>query len=398
MIRLFTLHEMKRAVLILFLVALFANTSKASGKPVVSLLTCGSGNELYSTFGHSALRLYYPNEGKDLVFNFGLFNFNTPAFYWKFMRGKLEYMLGIQYMDDFIAQYKWEERWVKEQVLDLDSMQTARLVDRLEFLYLPANRYYLYSFLYKNCTSELRDIIFPLVEGAESSFKNSMAGVTDRELINGYISGWPKFGINLILGSGLDKEISVYQSMFLPDNLYSGISVLQNGGKSLVSRDHYLYKAGNSNIEKRNLLDYAISPLFVFVVLLLLVLVGLFKKRFGLIFSNIYLVLVSILGIVLSFIILVTEHKELYMNFNLLWCNPFFLAVVYASVKGLKKTERLLSAISLVFLALLQLVWAFDGQYAEPGFVVIVITLAVVFLSRVFTPFRVQKQMSYGSR
>ncbi|MDD3843928.1 MAG: DUF4105 domain-containing protein [Bacteroidales bacterium] len=389
---------MKRAVLILFLVALFANTSKASGKPVVSLLTCGSGNELYSTFGHSALRLYYPNEGKDLVFNFGLFNFNTPAFYWKFMRGKLEYMLGIQYMDDFIAQYKWEERWVKEQVLDLDSMQTARLVDRLEFLYLPANRYYLYSFLYKNCTSELRDIIFPLVEGAESSFKNSMAGVTDRELINGYISGWPKFGINLILGSGLDKEISVYQSMFLPDNLYSGISVLQNGGKSLVSRDHYLYKAGNSNIEKRDLPDYAISPLFVFVVLLLLVLVGLFKKRFGLIFSNIYLVLVSILGIVLSFIILVTEHKELYMNFNLLWCNPFFLAVVYASVMGLKKTERLLSAISLFFLALLQLVWAFEVQYAEPGFVVIVITLAIVFLSRVFTPFRVQKQMSYGSR
>jgi len=398
MMRLFTFHEMKRAVLILFLVALFANTSKAAGKPVVSLLTCGSGNELYSTFGHSALRLYYPNEGKDLVFNFGLFNFNTPAFYWKFMRGKLEYMLGIQYMDDFIAQYKWEERWVKEQVLDLDSMQTARLVDRLEFLYLPANRYYLYSFLYKNCTSELRDIIFPLVEGAESSFKNSMAGVTDRELINGYISGWPKFGINLILGSGLDKEISVYQSMFLPDNLYSGISVLQNGGKSLVSKDHYLYKAGNSNKERRDLPDYAISPLFVFVVLLLMVLVGLFKKRFGIIFSNIYLVLVSILGIVLSFIILVTEHKELYMNLNLLWCNPFFLAVVYASVKGLKKTERLLSAISLVFLALLQLVWAFEVQYAEPGFVVIVITLSIVFLSRVFTPFRVQKQMSYGSR
>jgi hypothetical protein len=398
MMRLFTFHEMKRAVLILFLVALFANTSKAAGKPVVSLLTCGSGNELYSTFGHSALRLYYPNEGKDLVFNFGLFNFNTPAFYWKFMRGKLEYMLGIQYMDDFIAQYKWEERWVKEQVLDLDSMQTARLVDRLEFLYLPANRYYLYSFLYKNCTSELRDIIFPLVEGAESSFKNSMAGVTDRELINGYISGWPKFGINLILGSGLDKEISVYQSMFLPDNLYSGISVLQNGGKSMVSKDHYLYKAGNSYKERRDLPDYAISPLFVFVVLLLMVLVGLFKKRFGIIFSNIYLVLVSILGIVLSFIILVTEHKELYMNLNLLWCNPFFLAVVYASVKGLKKTERLLSAISLVFLALLQLVWAFEVQYAEPGFVVIVITLSIVFLSRVFTPFRVQKQMSYGSR
>jgi len=127
-------------------------------------------------------------------------------------------------------------------------------------------------------------------------------------------------------------------------------------------------------------------------------LVGLFKKRFGIIFSNIYLVLVSILGIVLSFIILVTEHKELYMNLNLLWCNPFFLAVVYASVKGLKKTERLLSAISLVFLALLQLVWAFEVQYAEPGFVVIVITLSIVFLSRVFTPFRVQKQMSYGSR
>lgn len=99
--------------------------------PKISLLTCDSGNELYSTFGHSALRVYYPESGKDIVFNFGLFDFNTPYFYTKFVRGKLKYMLGIQYTSDFIEQFKWEKRGVKEQILNLTETQTQELIDRL---------------------------------------------------------------------------------------------------------------------------------------------------------------------------------------------------------------------------------------------------------------------------
>ncbi|MFA6770599.1 MAG: DUF4105 domain-containing protein [Bacteroidales bacterium] len=380
--------NLKFYLLLFFLFFLNSNYLQAKEQPRISLLTCDSGDELYSTFGHSALRVNYPELDKDIVFNFGLFDFSTPHFYLKFIRGKLKYMLGIQYMDDFMEQFKWEGRSVKEQNLNLTEDQSKELLERLAFLYLPQNRYYYYSFLYKNCTSELRDIIFPLVEQSQELYEAESAGFTYRELLNNYIKGWTKFGINLILGSSLDKPANKYESMFLPENLYNGIAILKNGDLSIVSEDVYLYRA----VEKEKRFSFAeiiLSPLVVFL-LLFAIMVFLVarsyttraKRRYNF-YSNLYLGLLSILGLILTIIILITEHTELYSNYNLLWCNPLFLLVVLASLKRWKKAERLFSAISLIFLSLLQFVWACNIQYAEPGFIPIIITLALLFITRI---------------
>ncbi|MFA6759298.1 MAG: DUF4105 domain-containing protein, partial [Bacteroidales bacterium] len=301
---------------------------------------------------------------------------------------KLKYMLGIQYMSDFLEQFKWEGRSVKEQRLNLTQEQTTELIDRLSFLYLPQNRYYYYSFLHKNCTSELRDLIFPLVENKTLQFKQESANVTYRELLNSYIDGWAKFGINLILGSSLDKTINSYESMFLPENLYLGVASVQNGESPLVSNDVYLYKS-EQNSEDSSFWKSLISPFFLFsliFVVMLFIAVKQYRsresKRFS-IYNNIFLTLISLLGVVISIIILITEHTELYYNYNLLWCNPLFFMVIFSSLKGWKKTERLLSAISLVFLAILQVVWAYNIQYFEPAFAPIVAALALSFIVRV---------------
>ena len=378
-------------VVLVFVFSLNSNYLQANGQPTISLLTCDSGNELYSTFGHSALRVYYPESGKDLVFNFGLFDFDTPHFYTKFIRGKLQYMLGIQYMEDFMEQFKWEGRGVKEQILYLTDSQSKELIDQLSFLYLPQNRYYYYSFLHKNCTSELRDIIFPLVDNAPEKYKQECAGITYRELLNSHIEGWSKFGINLLLGSSLDKIINKYESMFLPENLYSGVALLKNGDVPLVKEDIYLYKS-EQNIKTRSFLDILISPLVVFsllFVIMVFVAIRNYGKRSSkifLLYNNSYLGIVSFLGLILVVITLITEHTELYSNYNLLWCNPLFFIVLFSSLKRWKKTERLLSAISLVFLAILQVIWALDIQYAEPAFFPIVITLALSFIVRIIQP------------
>lgn len=377
------------SLLLLFSLLFFNSSFLCAGeRPQVSLLTCEAGSELYSTFGHSALRVYYPEQERDIVFNFGLFDFSTPHFYTKFIRGKLKYMLGIQYMDDFMEQFKWEGRSVKEQRLNLTDQQVKELINCLSVRYLPQNRYYYYSFLHKNCTSELRDIIFPLVGKVTEQFKEKSADVTYRELLNSYIDGWAKFGINLILGSSLDNTINSYESMFLPENLYEGISNVQNGELPLVAKDVYLYKSQQSN--KQNwALKLFISPLFIFTLLFVVILfitIKYYGRKESTIFSlanNIYLGLVSILGLLIFVIILITEHTELYYNYNLFWCNPLFFIVVFSSLKGWKKTERLLSAISLVSLAILQVVWASKVQYLEPAFAPIVATLALSFLVRI---------------
>ena len=102
--------------------------------PVISLLTCSPGSELYSAWGHSALRVRYPELGADMVFNFGLFDFNTPNFYVKFVRGQLKYMLGIQDIRDFVASYEWEGRAIVEQKLNLTVEQKSEIIARLDYL------------------------------------------------------------------------------------------------------------------------------------------------------------------------------------------------------------------------------------------------------------------------
>ena len=72
----------------------------------ISILTCDAGNELYSTFGHSAIRIKDPSIQVDLIFNYGTFDFETPNFYLKFTRGKLDYMMSISPYRHYIQSYK----------------------------------------------------------------------------------------------------------------------------------------------------------------------------------------------------------------------------------------------------------------------------------------------------
>ncbi len=369
----------KLGFIILFL--LFLSPVKGETEvPRLSLLTCETGDELYSTFGHSALRVVYPENGIDIVFNFGLFDFNTPNFYSKFIRGRLQYMLGIQSMSDFIAQYEWEGRGVVEQSLNLTENQVASIIDRLEFLYLPQNRYYFYSFLYKNCTSELRDLIYPCL-GVTDELKSTAASTTDRELINSYISGWTKFGINLILGSTLDREIDLYQTMFLPDNLFDITAGVYNGKVPLVDAETVILPF--SYAEKKSLVTVVLSPIVILMLLSLIMFLVHFKWQKYAVADNLYIGTVAVLGIVLSVIISITEHRELYRNFNLLWCNPVLLLLVLSSLKKWRKTERALSVLSLVSLIVLFVVWLAGIQYAEPGFVIIALTLAFLFIMKI---------------
>jgi hypothetical protein len=360
--------------------------SSGEDTPRLSLITCDPGGELYSAFGHSALRVFYPESGRDIVFNFGLFDFNTPNFYSKFIRGSLKYMLGIQYTEDFIWQYEREGRGVYEQHLNLTATQRDEILSRLSYLYLPQNRYYLYSFLYKNCTTELRDLIFDVVNGSKEGYERVISDRTFRQEINDYVRGWPRFGINLILGSTLDRPVDGFEKMFLPDNLYDGVAELcSEDGVRIVNAESVLVQpdgiAGKKGVP---FIDVLLSPFFVFSLLLVLVLISLIgRRRLFLVFSGVYITICALTGFVLLGIIMITEHTELYSNYNLLWANPFFLTVVISGIAGLKKTERLLSAISLIFLALLQLVWAKGAQEFNPVFFIIVLTLALSFAVRI---------------
>ncbi len=161
------IHKMK-SLFFLLLLSFFCLPGQAftlSDNAEISILTCSPGTELYSLFGHTAIRIHDPKNHYDQVFNYGTFDFQTPHFYLKYAQGLLPYQLTNTSFRNFMNAYLSEERSVFAQKLKLDSMQKQTLFDLLLDNSREENRFYLYNFLFDNCTTRSRDILLKSTSG-----------------------------------------------------------------------------------------------------------------------------------------------------------------------------------------------------------------------------------------
>ena len=184
----------------------------------ISLLTCSQGRDISSAFGHSALRVKDLRNGRDMVFNYGTFSFQEPHFMLNFLRGDLNYFLSVTSFQQFKRSYDATGRGISEQKLSLTPLQTAELYSFLIDNYKPSNRYYLYDFLQDNCATRIRDIFD---RSKNFSIKDTLTGMTYRDELTRLVGDrrWMMFGIDLILGARVDREITVRETAFLPDRL-----------------------------------------------------------------------------------------------------------------------------------------------------------------------------------
>lgn len=178
-----------------------------------SLLTCGAGEEIYSLFGHTAIRYENFTRGIDAVFNYGIFSFNTPNFILRFTLGETDYQLGVTSYKQFAYEYTWTGRDVWQQTLNLNAEEKKKLLALLEENYLPQNRIYRYNFFYDNCATRPRDQIERAVQGTleyADDMTSFQTGISFRDIVHQYTIGhsWARFGIDLCLGSQADKDIS----------------------------------------------------------------------------------------------------------------------------------------------------------------------------------------------
>ena len=136
-----------------------AQQQQLSTRAAISLITCGPGqSEVFLAFGHSAIRVYDPENGIDYVYNYGVFDFNQPNFYINYTRGLLLFKLGVYLYPDFLNAYIEDNRWVHEQVLNLTPTQAQAIFNYLEWNALPENQTYRYDYFYNNCSSKVRDV------------------------------------------------------------------------------------------------------------------------------------------------------------------------------------------------------------------------------------------------
>ena len=133
------IHKIKKLLIIFSIIfySLNTNSVELSDSLKTSVLTISPGNELYSTFGHTAIRIKDLKNGFDIVFNYGTFDFNTPNFYFKFALGKLDYLLSVESYEGFVSSITQENRSIIEQQLNFNKDQTLKLTSLLIKNYEP---------------------------------------------------------------------------------------------------------------------------------------------------------------------------------------------------------------------------------------------------------------------
>ena len=239
----------------------------------ISLLTCTPGEELYARYGHTAIRVTDGANDLDLVFNYGIFDFNTDHFYWKFVRGETWYELGVSPYWWFMREYEEEHRPVYEQILNLTPEQTNILWDKLVENYQPENRKYLYNFVFDNCATRPYLMIIPIfignnAEGEWSDYQGA-EGMTYRRFIQRYTQkgSWADAGINLLFGPKADQKMYGEERLFLPEELMFYVSKAHTADRQLVKSEHIApFEIASVPWYKTWYLGLALYFLFVFLI------------------------------------------------------------------------------------------------------------------------------------
>ena len=213
--------------------------STADEYPRISLLTCSPGVEIYEQYGHTAIRYEDPSKGLDVVFNYGLFSFEAPHFIWRFCLGKTDYIVGASEYAFFEREYLDRGSYITSQVLDLTPGEARHFGQLITENCLPKNRTYRYNFLYKNCSTMARDILYRSL-GTPLSFAPEGESVTFRQLLHQHNASYPwcSFGVDLVLGAEVDRPIGHDLQEFAPACLMSTFaSATRNGAPFVKSTD-----------------------------------------------------------------------------------------------------------------------------------------------------------------
>ncbi|MEP5831903.1 MAG: DUF4105 domain-containing protein [Maribacter dokdonensis] len=382
----------KKIVLFLFLciVAFWGQAQGAQLSPLskISLLTVGTGEDLAAKFGHSAIRLQDPTLGIDEVYGYGTYDFEDPNFYLNFTRGKLSYTISRIPFKYFKYSYQKEKRWVKEQVLDVDLEQRNAIVSFLEHNLLPENKKYKYDFLFDNCATRI-PMVFEKTLGNTFKFdyNHLKEQLTFRELIRLKLNpnSWSNFGIDLALGSVIDRAATPYEHLFLPIYVYEQMKHTTLNGKPIVKKESILLDIPEQ--EDKSL--FIATPLFWLCVLL--VIVGYFTYRdYKNLRRNRWLdftlfTITGLAGVLILFLWFATDHLATKANFNSLWA---FAPNLFISFILLRKTVPKWVLTYSVFLTILlgitSILWLFKIQVFSILLIIVLLTLAIRYLYLIY--------------
>ena len=332
-----------------------------------SLLTCQPHDEVYSLYGHTAIRYHELRPGGlDWAFNYGVFDFKKPHFVARFVFGLTDYELGAYPYKYFVKEYRCFGSMVTEQVLNLTDEEKMALHDALAINLRPENKIYRYNYFYNNCTTKARDIIESCING-----KVEYAGREDytpsyRDMVHSMTRNnpWSRFGNDLLLGIKADWKTDLRQQEFLPGNLlydFDHAQIYSNGNyRPLIKERRIAVPAGVQIIES----GFPLTPLACAAILLAVGIVIFFfewrKKRAFVLWDVLLMITTGTIGIVLT-LMLFSQHPTVSLNLQIILCNPLPWLFLWPVIRGRETRYWKITAI----LAVLFLIGSFFQCYAE---------------------------------
>ena len=363
------MSRLKYFIYCLFMGVAFSVQSQSTDSIRFSLLTCAPGTEIYSLFGHTAIRYENYTRRIDVVFNYGMFSFNTPNFIFRFVAGETDYQLGITPYSYFEAEYAMRGSSVYQQVLNLTQSEKERLLTILENNYLPENRIYRYSYFYDNCTTRARDKIEECIEG-KVVYPDSLSGKSYRSIVHEFTAGspWDEFGIDLCLGAEADKEINKRQQMFSPFYMKyyaSNAYIVDAGGtrRPLILDETKIVDVEPEEVQP----GFILSPLMcgaLFLALCVVMAWGQWKtQRIWWGWDIVLYGLQGLAGCIIAFLFFFSVHPTVGSNWLLILFNPIpLLYLPFMVYKAVKRKKDYYHVGNMVYLTLFITILPFCGQ------------------------------------
>ena len=361
--------------LIFFSINIYANELENKNRYKISILSIGEGPSLVDAFGHTAIRVKDEELKNDVVFNFGVYDFNSPNFYSNFIKGRPEYKLGIQNYYNFTQNYVRQKRYIVEHQLNLDQNSIKIIIDLLvEKLNDP---YYIYDYLKDNCTTRAADIV---IDKTNNKFRDEKLESEDilsfRELIHGKINenSWAALGIDLCLGAIIDKKIKTRETFFLPENLMNYLDLYEGD----IIKRNIIYRPESAISYQENIPSPLIINLILSLIIVAVTIFNFKRSKWNKSLDTLIFLISGSIGILIIYLWFFSNHFAGAQNFNFLWAFPLNFALIFAIYKN-KTPNWSIGFIKLliIMIILLFLHWSTGVQKYNLTLLPIFITLLI---------------------
>lgn len=377
---------LKKAILILLILSIKFSCYSFELTPSTkfSILTNTPGKELYTLFGHSAIRLTDSSQNIDVVFNYGTFDFSTPYFYLKFIKGNLDYFLSVE----TFRQYLWSTdpcQTIYEQILKLNESEKQELTNFLLTNIQPENRFYNYKFFDDNCATRIRDALkISLDDKINFLLYKPEDEQSFRKLLKPYIAvnPWIDIGINLLLGIDADRIAKPLDYCYLPEYVKDMIDVTTikfgNEHIPITNETRILHQGETTGKKAGNLF----LPFTLFCIILLMVCAltcfEYKKKRAYFIFDQFIFGIIGLLGLFLFIISIYTDHLPMKYNLNIIWAFPLHFIVIFILNKPkLKYLLQYYFTGSIILLIIFSIIWIFFQPQFYLGLIPLILSIGI---------------------